>query len=37
MCEEEHSARNRQMARRTDEMPIEELEARALELAKYFR
>ncbi len=37
ICEEEHSARNRQMARRTDEMPIEELEARALELAKYFR
>jgi len=37
ICEEEDSARNRRMASRTGEISIEELEARAAELAKFFR
>lgn len=37
LLEEELTAKNRQMALRTREIPIEELEARAAELAAYFR
>ncbi|WP_250514040.1 glycosyltransferase family 2 protein [Caballeronia sp. INDeC2] len=36
ISEEQLSAKNREMAYRTAEIPIEELEARAAELAKYF-
>jgi len=37
LVHEELTARNRQMAFQTDDIPMEELEARAAELAKYFR
>lgn len=37
LFDEELTARNRQMAFQTDDIPMEELEARAAELAKYFR
>ncbi|SAK94252.1 Galactosyltransferase [Caballeronia hypogeia] len=36
ICAEEHSAKNRQQAFRTAEISLEELEARALELSRYF-
>ncbi|WP_321800761.1 glycosyltransferase family 2 protein [Caballeronia sp. J97] len=36
ILEEEHCAKNRQQAFRTGDLPIEALQARALELSKYF-